>query len=115
MNSNRSSFPQSPVPAIYLGGLQIPPSESLPGSLLVVLTKHQLQPIEELMGIPDHFRISSRSDETARPGEIGLLQNPFGQTLLNAVMKRGEDRETRQDDIMSTYLLKKKMRQIRNI
>lgn len=115
MHSNRSSFPQSPGTAIYLGGLQVPPSQTLPGSMLVVLVKHQLQPIEELMGLPDHFRISSRSDETARPGETGLLQGPFGQTLLNAVMKQGEDREMRQDDIMCIHSLKKKMRQIKTI
>lgn len=115
MHSNRSSFSQSPSPAIYLGGLQVPPSQTPAGNMLVVLAKHQLHPIEELMGLPDHFRISSRSDETVRPGETGLLQGSFGQTLLNAIMKQGEDRETRQDDIVCVHSLKKKMSQIKTI
>ncbi|RYP75282.1 hypothetical protein DL771_002502 [Monosporascus sp. 5C6A] len=113
-NTKASPSSQSPIPIIYLGGLPIPPSQALPGSLLILLTEHQLQPIEELMGLPDHFRISSRSDETARIGETGLLENPFGQALLNALTKRGEDGETSHDDtMMATTSLKEKMRQIK--
>ncbi|KAI1375116.1 hypothetical protein F4677DRAFT_423202 [Hypoxylon crocopeplum] len=112
----KSSSPssQSIIPKIYLGGLPIPPSQTLPGSLLVHLTEHQLQPIEELMGLPDHYRISSRSYEKNMFREIGLFEGQHGQAFLNAVIRLGESRDPRHDDIRSVRSLNMKMRQTKD-
>ncbi|RYC77622.1 hypothetical protein BFJ63_vAg19504, partial [Fusarium oxysporum f. sp. narcissi] len=47
---------QSPPLTLYIGGLPIPPNETPSGNLLVHLIEHQLHQIEQLMGLPEHYR-----------------------------------------------------------
>ncbi|KAH6999171.1 hypothetical protein BKA56DRAFT_569269 [Ilyonectria sp. MPI-CAGE-AT-0026] len=106
---------QSSTPTLYLGGLPIPPDQTLSGSLLVHLTEHQLHQVEQLMGLPEHYRVSSRLKDGNKDGEMGLFGGQSCQSLLNAVIQLGEDREGNHDDIRGVRSLKLKMRQIKDI
>lgn len=105
---------QPSAPTLYLGGLPIPPNQRLSGSLLVHLIEHQLQRIELLMGLPEHYRISSGSKDSM-DGAIGLFGGQHSQSLLNAVIQLGEDRDGNHDDTRCVRSLKLKMRQIKDL
>ncbi|KAI1852781.1 hypothetical protein JX266_002322 [Neoarthrinium moseri] len=113
-NSRASTPFQAPAPKMYLGGLPIPLYQTLPGSLLVHLTEHQLQPIEQLMGLPEHYRVSSKSNESSNGGDMGLFRGQHSQPLLVAVIQLGEDGDGNHDGIRSIRSLKVKMRQIKD-
>ncbi|KAF5705642.1 hypothetical protein FGLOB1_7849 [Fusarium globosum] len=106
------SYQSSPL-TLYIGGLPIPPNETLSGNLLVHLIEHQLHQIEQLMGLPEHYRVSSRAKDT-KDGELGLFGSQHSQSLLNAAIQLGEDRDGNHDDIRCVRALKIVMRQIKD-
>ena len=115
-NSKTSSTTSPPSePTLYLGSLPIPPNQMLPGILLVHLAENQLHQIEQLMGLPEHSRVSSTSKTRNKDGEMGLFAGQHSQSLLNAVVQLGEDRDGNHDDIRCVQSLKLKMRQIKDL
>ncbi|CAG7949406.1 unnamed protein product [Penicillium olsonii] len=104
----------SAEPTLYLGSLPIPPNQMLPGILLVHLAENQLHQIELLMGLPDHSRVSSRSNDRNQHGKTGLFAGQNSQLLLNAVIQLGDDRNGNHDDIRCVQSLRNKMRQIKD-
>ncbi|KAI8713680.1 Zn(2)-C6 fungal-type domain-containing protein [Fusarium sp. LHS14.1] len=115
LNTSKTSIAtyQSPPLTLYIGGLPIPPNETLSANLLVHLTEHQLHQIEQLMGLPEHYRVSSRAKDS-KDGEPGLFGSRHSQSLLNAAIQLGEDRDGNHDDVRCVRALKVVMRQIKD-
>lgn len=113
--SKASNAAQSAAtPILYLGGLPVPSNQPLSGSLLVHLTEQQLHKIELLMGLPEHYCVSSRSKDMKQTGDLGLFGGHSSECLLNAVIQLGEEGHENYDDIRCVGSLKLTMRQIKD-
>ncbi|KAF5021535.1 hypothetical protein F66182_6417 [Fusarium sp. NRRL 66182] len=104
---------QKPPVTLYVGGMPIPSNETLSGNILVHLVEHDLHQIEQLMGLPEHYRVSSTAKD-GKDGELGLFSSQHSQSLLNAAIQLGEDRDGNHDDIRCVRALKIVMRQIKD-
>lgn len=104
-----SSHNQTSAPTLYLGGLPILPNWKLCGTLLVHQIEYQLERIETLFGLPEHYRVSTNPGDDGKDVVSGLLAGQQSQSLLNALFRPGED-HTR-----CVRSLKSKMRQMKDL
>lgn len=104
-----SSYNQTSTPTLYLGGLPILPNWKLCGTLLVHQIEYQLEQIETLFGLPEHYRVSTKPGDDGNDVVAGLFAGQQSQSLLNAVFRPGED-HTR-----CVRSLKSKMRQMKDL
>ncbi|UKZ63987.1 uncharacterized protein TrAtP1_005209 [Trichoderma atroviride] len=104
-----SSHNQTSPPTLYLGGLPILPNWKLCGTLLVHQIEYQLERIETLFGLPEHYRVSTKPGDDCKDVVAGLFAGQQSQSLLNAVFRPGED-HTR-----CVRSLKSKMRQMKDL
>ncbi|KAJ5087900.1 hypothetical protein N7456_011516 [Penicillium angulare] len=104
---------QLSTPMLYLGGLPILPNRKLCGTLLVHQIEHQLERIEMFVGLPEHYRISSKSGDEGKDVVNGLFAGQHSQSLLHSVFQLGEFRP--EDDTRSVRSLKLKMRQMKDL
>lgn len=102
------------APIMYLGGLPVAPNHPLSSSLLVHLTEHQLHKLEQLIGLPEFYRVSSRSADIKRDEDMGLFGCQRSKSLFHAVIQLGEDRHDNYDDTRCVRSLKRTMRQIKD-
>ncbi|KAL6885751.1 hypothetical protein GGI43DRAFT_432375 [Trichoderma evansii] len=100
---------QTSTPTLYLGGLPILPNWKLCGTLLVHQIEYQLERIETLFGLPEHYRVSTKPGDDGKDVVTGLFAGQQSQSLLNAVFRPGED-HTR-----CVRSLKSKMRQMKDL
>lgn len=100
---------QTSAPTLYLGGIPILPNWKLCGILLVHQIEYQLERIETLFGLPEHYRVSSKPGDDGKDVVTGLFAGQQSQSLLNAVFRPGED-HTR-----CVRSLKSKMRQMKDL
>lgn len=114
LTSVPSSQQHPTTPTLYLAGLPILPNRKLCGTLLVHQIEHQLERIEMLVGLPEHYRISSKSGDDGRDVGSGLFAGQHSQSLLNAVFQLGEFRPG-EHNTRCVRSLKMKMRQIKDL
>ena len=110
------SSPQQQLssPTLYLGGLPILPSRKLCATLLAHQIEHRLERIEMLVGLPEHYRVSSKSGDDGKDVTYGLFAGQHNQSLLNAVFQGGELRSG-EHDTRCVRSLKSKMRQVKGL
>jgi hypothetical protein len=106
-----SSHHQTSTPTLYLGGLPILPNWKLCGTLLVHQIEYQLERIETLVGLPEHYRVSSKPGDDGKDVVTGLFAGQQSQSLLNAVFQLGEFRP----GARCVRSLKSKMRQMKDL
>ncbi|KAH6662137.1 hypothetical protein B0J14DRAFT_610951 [Halenospora varia] len=88
---------QTSTPMMYLGGLPILPNWKLCGTLLVHQIEHQLERIEMLVGLPEHYRVLSKPGDDGKDVVTGLFAGHQSQSLLNAVFQLGKFRPGEDD------------------
>ncbi|KAF2804467.1 uncharacterized protein BDZ99DRAFT_467495 [Mytilinidion resinicola] len=114
LTSLSSSHHQTSTPTLYLGGLPILSNWKLCGTLLVHQIEYQLERIEMLVGLPEHYRVSSKPGDDGKDVVTGLFAGQQSQSLLNAVFQLGEFRPG-EDDTRCVRSLKSKMRQMKDL
>ena len=105
---------QPSTPTLYLGGLPILPSRKLCATLLAHQIEHRLERIEMLVGLPEHYRVSTKSGDDGKDVANGLFAGQHSQSLLNAVFQLGEFRPG-EYDTRCVSSLKLKMRQVKDL
>lgn len=76
--------------------------------------EYQLERIEMLAGLPEHYRVSSKPGDDGKDVVTGLFAGQQSQSLLNAVFQLGEFRPG-EDDTRCVRSLKSKMRQMKDL
>ncbi|OAA36868.1 hypothetical protein NOR_07388 [Metarhizium rileyi] len=103
-----SSLHETSTRTLYLGGLPILPNWKLCCIMLGHQIEYQLEQIEMLIGLPEHYRISSKHGDDGKDVVTGLFAGQQSQSLLNAVFQLAE--HTR-----CVRALKSKMRQLKEL
>lgn len=99
---------------LYMDGLPILPNRKLWATLLAHQIEHRLERIEILVGLPEHFRVSTESGDDGKNMANGLFAGQHSQSLLNAVFQLGEFRPG-EYDTRCVRSLKMKMPQVKGL
>jgi hypothetical protein len=75
------------APKLFLGGIAVPPRLDMLSHFLYWVTGSQLRPIEMLLGLPDEFCVSFRSNVVINDKKTGLFSGQSGQLLFSTLMR----------------------------
>lgn len=75
------------APKLFLGGIAVPPRLDMLSHLLCWVTRSQLRPIEMLLGLPDEFCVSLKSNTVRKDKQTGLFSGQSGQLLFSTLMR----------------------------